>query len=54
MYTLREYRGTTVFVTFLDASKAFDIFNYELLFDNLVEKCVPLFFQKKNTVVLLV
>ena len=45
--TLKEYieyyknRGTTVFVTFLDASKAFDRLNYWLLFDKLVKKCVP-------------
>ena len=39
-------RGTTVFVTFLDASKAFDRLNYWLLFDKLVKKCVPLFIIK--------
>ena len=52
IYTLKEYiehyknRGTTVFVTFLDASKAFDRLNYWLLFDKLVKKCVPLFIIK--------
>ena len=39
-------RGTTVFVTFLDASKAFDRLNYWLLFDKLAKKCVPLFIIK--------
>ena len=39
-------RGTTVFVTFLDASKAFGRLNYWLLFDKLVKKCVPLFIIK--------
>ena len=39
-------RGTTVFVTFLGASKAFDRLNYWLLFDKLVKKCVPLFIIK--------
>ena len=49
IYTLKEYieyyknKGTTVFVKFLDASKAFDRLNYWLLFDKLVKKCVPLF-----------
>ena len=49
IYTLKEYieyyknRGTTVFVTFLDASKAFDRLNDWLLFDILVKKCVFLF-----------
>ena len=52
IYTLKEYieyyknRGTTVFVTFLDASKAFDRLKYWLLFDKLVKKCVPLFIIK--------
>ena len=52
IYTLKEYienyknRGTTVFVTFLDASKAFDRLNYWLLFGKLVKKCVPLFIIK--------
>ena len=40
------YKGTTAFVTFLDASKAFDRLNYWLLFDKLVKKCVPLFIIK--------
>ena len=41
IYTLKEYieyhknRGTTVYVTFLDASKAFDRLTYWLLFDEL-------------------
>ena len=52
VYTLKEYieyyknRETTVYVTFLDASKAFDRFNYWLLFDKLVKKHVPLFIIK--------
>ena len=52
IYTLKEYiefykdRGTTVYVTFLDASKAFDKLNYWLLFDKLVKKHVPLFIIK--------
>ena len=46
MYTLKgfiEYykrRGTTVYVTFLYASKAFDRLNYWLLFDKLIKKHV--------------
>ena len=49
IYTLKEFidyykcRGTTVYVTFLDASKAFDRLNYWLLFDKLIKKHVPLF-----------
>ena len=39
-------RGTTVYVTFLDASKAFDRLNYWLLFDKLIRKHVPLFIIK--------
>ena len=39
-------RGTTVYVTFLDASKAFDRLNYWLLFDKLIKKHVPLFIIK--------
>ena len=39
-------RGTTVYVTFLDASKAFDRLNYWLLFDKLIKKRVPLFIVK--------
>ena len=52
IYTLQEFidyyicRGTTVYVTFLDASKAFDRLNYWLLFDNLIKKHVPLFIIK--------
>ena len=49
IYTLREYielykkRSTTVFVTFLDASKAFDRLDHWLLFEKLVNRKVPLF-----------
>ena len=49
IYTLREYielyrkRLTTVFVTFLDASKAFDRLDHWLLFKKLIERKVPLF-----------
>ena len=32
-----------MYVTFLDASKAFDRLNYWLLFDKLIKKHVPLF-----------
>ena len=39
-------RNTTVFVTFLDASKAFDRVNYWMLFSKLVDKYVPLFIVK--------
>ena len=52
IYTLKEFidyykcRGTTVYVTFLDASKAFDRLNYWLLFDKLIKKHVPLFIVK--------
>ena len=44
LYTLKEFidyykcRGTTVYVTFLDASKALDRLNYWLLFDKLIKK----------------
>ena len=44
IYTLKEFidcykqRSTTVFVTFLDASKAFDKINYWLLFQKLFDK----------------
>ena len=47
--TLREYielyrkRSTTVFVTFLDASKAFDRLDHWLLFEKLIYRKVPLF-----------
>ena len=52
IYDLKEFieyyknRGTTVCVTFLDASKAFDRLNYWLLFDKLLKKQVPLFIIK--------
>ena len=52
IYALKEFieyyknRGTTVYVTFLDASKAFDRLNYWLLFDKLLKKHVPLFIIK--------
>ena len=52
IYTLKEFieyykcRGTTVFVTFLDASKAFDRLNYWLLFEKLIKKQVTLFIIK--------
>ena len=39
-------RGTTVYVTFLDASMAFDRINYWLLFDKFIKKHVPLFIIK--------
>ena len=43
-----EKRNTTVFVTFLGASKAFDrvISNYWMLFTKLIDKNVPLFIVK--------
>ena len=49
IYTLQEYiefykrRYTTVFVTFLDASKAFDRIDHWRLFTKLIDKHVPLF-----------
>ena len=52
IYTLKEYiefyklRNTSVFVTFLDASKAFDHINHWLLFKKIIEKRVPLFIIK--------
>ena len=52
IYTLKECivhyknRGTTIYITLLDASKAFDRLNYWLLFDKLVKKRVPLFIIK--------
>ena len=39
-------RNTTVFGTFLDASKAFDRVNYGMLFAKLIFKNVPLFVVK--------
>ena len=36
-------RSTTVFVTFLDASKAFDRLDHWLLFKKLIKRKVPLF-----------
>ena len=36
-------RGTTLYVTFLDASKAFDRIDHLLLFDKMIKKGVPLF-----------
>ena len=41
-----KFRGTTVYVTFLYASKGFDRLNYCLLFDKLIKKHVPLFIIK--------
>ena len=52
IYSLLEFidyykkRNTTVFVTFLDASKAFDRVNYWMLFSKLIDKNVPLFIVK--------
>ena len=52
IYTLKEFieyyknRGTTVYVTFLDASKAFDRLNYWLLFDKLIKKNITFFIIK--------
>ena len=52
IYSLLEFidfykkRNTTVFVTFLDASKAFDRVNYWLLFTKLIDNNVPLFVVK--------
>ena len=49
IYTLKEcieyykQRNTTIFVTFLDASKTFDRINHWLLFKKLIDKHVPLF-----------
>ena len=49
IYTLRGHielyrkRSTTVFVTFLDASKAFDRLDHWLLFEKLIYRKVPLF-----------
>ena len=52
IYTLKEFidyyktRGTTVYVTFLDASKAFGRTDHWLLFDKMIKKGVPLFIIK--------
>ena len=52
IYSLLEFidfckkRNTTVFVTFLDASRAFDRVNYWLLFTKLIDKNVSLFVVK--------
>ena len=52
IYTLKEFidyykqRSTTVFVTFLGASKAFDKINYWLLFQKLFDKGFPTFIIK--------
>ena len=52
MYTLKEFidyyksRGTTVYVTFLDASKAFDRIDHWLLCNKMITKGVPLFIIK--------
>ena len=49
VYTIREYielyrkRSTTVFVTFLNASKAFDRLDHWLLFKKLIKRKVPSF-----------
>ena len=49
IHTLKEcieyykQRNTTIFVTFLDASKTFDRINHWLLFKKLIDKHVPLF-----------
>ena len=49
IYALKEYieyyknRNTSVFVTMLDASKAFDRVNFWLLFQKLLSRNVPLF-----------
>ena len=52
IYTLKEFidyykqRSTSVFVTFSDASKAFDKINYWLLFQKLFDKGFPTFIIK--------
>ena len=49
IYALKEFieyykkRSTPVFLTMLDASKAFDRVNFWLLFDKLITRSVPLF-----------
>ena len=58
IYTLKEFidyykqRGTTIFVTFLDASKAFDKMDFWLLFQKLITKNFPTtsFFHVSNGV----
>ena len=39
-------RGTTVYITFLDASKAFDRIDHWLLFNKMIKKGMPLFIIK--------
>ena len=52
IYTLKEFidyykqRSTTIFVTFLDASKAFDKIDFWLLFQKLITKDFPVFIIK--------
>ena len=52
IYTLKGFidyyktRRTTVYVTFPDASKAFDKIDHWLLFDKMIKKGVPLFIIK--------
>ena len=52
IYTLKEFidynksRGTTVYITFLDSSKAFDRIDHWLLFNKMIKKGVPLFIIK--------
>ena len=52
IYTLKEFidyykqRGTTIFVTFLDGSKAFDKIDFWLLFQKLITKGFPVFIIK--------
>ena len=52
IYTLKEFidyyksRGTTVYITFLDANKAFDRIDHWLLFNKIIKKGVPLFIIK--------
>ena len=49
IYALREFvehykaRSTTVFVTFIDTSKAFDRLDYWLLFDKMLSRNTPAF-----------
>ena len=52
IYTLKEFidyykqRGTTIFVTILNASKAFDEIDFWLLFQKLITKDFPVFIIK--------